>query len=214
VVNSSNRKQLLRLAGILAKMTCIFIVCEGLAMARKGLLLLLFLFTLPVYAGFYLGTGAKFSSVKPHHTSFIGGSPQWTLGFDNTFANSFFGALEIYADYPYGTINTFRNIPVTNIRLNSTFGASFLPGWIVDEDVSIFLRLGGVASDFSTYNKSLKGYELGGGMNYCLWDGISLRLEYDFVKYRELNSIVGHPKANEGLIGFIYRFDCVGNQCD
>jgi len=168
----------------------------------------------PVYAGLYFAPVALYQQISAKHLVFEGISPRWSLGYDTVFSGDFYFGFELYADYPIANIKTSRSVhTLPNIRPKYSWGGSILPGMVFDDYVDGFLRLGAAVTNFSQWDRTLKGYQVGIGMDYRLSTSTKLRGEYDFVGYQVLDG-VGQPHANQASVGLVYNFDCWDTECN
>lgn len=175
---------------------------------------LMLLLTIPAAnAGLYFAPSALYQHIAARHVSFEGISPRWALGYDTVFSESFFAGIELFADWPFALLNNHRTQYVPYLRPKYTYGLSLLPGMVFDDYVIGYFRLGGLMTNFPQYDTRQKAFQVGVGMQYKLYSGLSLRGEYDYVQYQVMDP-VRQPKANQASIGIVYDFDCWNQQWD
>lgn len=153
----------------------------------------------------YIGPSAFLQYVSGSHTNYTGIHPQLSLGYGD-LSNNIYLAGEIFAAAGNLTINDSHNRASRSAKITRTFGASFIPGMMLNEKVLGFLRLGIVNSKFNGPNTTKTGGQIGVGLQTSLnpcWD---IRGEYDFSAYRSMSGI-GSPKVNEIGVGVIYKID-------
>ena len=102
------------------------------------------------------------------------------------------------------TMYEFNNVRSQSARTTYAYGVSFLPGLLLTETVSVFLRGSYIATRFWGPDVMKNGGEFGVGLQSDLTKNWTLRGEYIFTAYSSL-SYLGSPKSDLFGIGLIYK---------
>jgi opacity protein-like surface antigen len=155
-------------------------------------------FATGAYVGFgvgsrinYLSNAATFNAVEG---SIFGG---YGMMWDQVY-----GALEIFA-HDEAELSNHRN-DVGSASSTWGYGISVLPGYMINDSVLGYLRLGVVSTRFSTGNNSVTGGQAGFGLQTALSSSWDLRGEYVYSFYNSIRS--GNPKAQQFNLGLVYKF--------
>lgn len=102
------------------------------------------------------------------------------------------------------TNNTFG---IASLKPSYSYGASLLPGYILDDYLRVFIRLGGLGTKFDSLNETVAAWQAGAGIDVFLscFSRWSVRGEWDYSRYRSTSS-VGVISDGEYSAGIVYRF--------
>lgn len=125
-------------------------------------------------------------------------------GFGAAFDQNFYLAGELFATLGTSAV-TNDNPNSTSIRTSFGYGASVLPGVMVNDHTMLFGRFGIIKSRFSSLSTTANGGEFGLGLQANLMQNWDLRAEYDYIKYHRTAGI--SPKTDAFNIGLIYKFE-------
>ena len=146
------------------------------------------------------------------------------LGYGYQFNNNYYLGAEIFGGYAQALKPEQFNRSFNTETYS--FGASLLPGYIVNQGNLLFARLGYIATHFSnyngavafgsasSYNKLANGGELGLGYETALMNNLSLVLECDYDQYASFTTAatsegqVNKYKFSDTMatLGLNYRF--------
>ena len=206
----------------------------------------------PSFAGFYTGaaigpegarfsqkafvtqTGASFlSTVDTEQHSGVGGFGSIFAGYSGTHER-FYLAGELNANlstlkYSQGNNEYFfGSYSRTIFRINRSFGASILPGYLVTNNTLLYARLGYTNghlkvsegdTSIGSFHKDLDGFRYGVGMQHALTPRLAIRMDYSQIDYKSVNRAtfdpVGvvtkqtkiSPYTAQVAFGLIYQFD-------
>lgn len=156
------------------------------------------LFSTGAYVGFgigsrinYLSNTATFNGIEGN---IFGG---YGMAWDQVYA-----AVEIFAQ-DTAELSNYRN-NVSNASSTWGYGLSVLPGYMINDSVLGYLRLGVVSTRFSAGNNSATGGQAGFGLQTALSNSWDLRGEYVYSFYKSIRS--GNPKAQQFNLGLVYKF--------
>ena len=105
------------------------------------------------------------------------------------------------------------------LRVSRTYGASVLPGVMLNDDTVLFTRLGLLKTRFSKErfggdtlpSFSTLGGEIGLGLQANVAPNFAIRGEYDYVAYRKeaksLQTVFKTPQADQFMVSAIYKFN-------
>lgn len=117
------------------------------------------------------------------------------------------------------------SVAVRDLQINSSIGATILPGWQVDNNNRLYARLGWIQSEFDQENNAavlygptfsdLKQNGIQVGLGYLLsltsqWD---MRMEYNHNDYHAIHEYIGtdsysyKPEFDRYTLGVDYNFD-------
>lgn len=100
-----------------------------------------------------------------------------------------------------------------NMKSSYGYGISVLPGVMLSDHTSGFLRVGIVRSRFPDANTNLTGGQFGLGLQTSVTQNVDLRTEYDYIAYRSSSStastpgISTSPTSDQFNLALIYKFD-------
>lgn len=164
--------------------------------------------TLPTAAmagSFYMGPMVEFTSLSKNNARFQGLTPHLTVGYGDLLTGCVYLSGEIFAGPKVLKWSDTKNNRGLDLKTTSNYGASLIPGYILDNAVMIYLRLGMVVTNFDSLNTTKHGYTVGAGLEGVLDPNWSVRGEYDVTKYAFING-VGHVSAGTFGIGLKYTF--------
>ncbi len=165
----------------------------------------------PTYT--YLTGGYLGASVGPRVN--VAGSPLAYEGIEGTIfggygamvAPSFHLAGELFVQ-DSANVKDFKSAGnLTGVRSSWGFGASILPGYMINDHVLGFVRAGVVRTRFSDtgVRSNATGWQLGAGMQTSVYENLDVRGEYVFSDYQKITSI-GRPVAHQVNVGLVYKF--------
>ena len=163
---------------------------------------------LPVAAmagSFYIGPMVEFTSFSKDNARFQGLAPHLTLGYGDLLTGCVYLAGEIGVGPKTLKWTDTKNNKGIDLKTTSNYGASLIPGYILDNVVMIYLRLGIVATNFDSLNTTKQGFTAGIGLEGVLDPNWSVRGEYDVTKYAAING-VGHVSSGTYAVGLKYTF--------
>ena len=148
----------------------------------------------------YLGAslGVKSDNSTRELVGTVAGGYGATLGA----AQNFYLGGEIFADL--GSASLSNNM---HARTTYGFGASVLPGIVLNKNTIGYLRAGFITSRFNNVNVSSTGAQLGAGLQTNLVQHWDLRGEYVYTAYHHVSNMVGSPKADQFNLGVVYKLD-------
>lgn len=166
------------------------------------------------YVGASVGITNNTSEVKVIGSSFSGGAYRGVpfnvfAGYGGTVNQNFYLAGELNA-----TVGTANISDDTQLRTSYGYGASIIPGVMLNNGTLAYARAGVVRSRFeNSTNEMQTGGQFGLGMQTCLTQNVDIRGEYDFVAYKAKSYTVGGtsissgPRADQVSLGLVYKFD-------
>lgn len=153
---------------------------------------------------FYLGPGVSFQTRQSDDVRNISWHPRIQAGIGAPLKYWFYLGAEAY--YDPVTINQSNNeVAGVNLKTTHNYGASIIPGVILDSMFMAYLRLGAVTTHFNYPDISKTGQEGGAGLEVRIVDCLSLRAEYDYVYYHNVTSI-GIVRSNNYATALLWRF--------
>ena len=100
------------------------------------------------------------------------------------------------------------------VKTTYGYGASILPGVMLNERTLAFVRAGVVRSRFSELGKNQTGGQVGFGLQTNVTQNVDLRGEYDFTAYRSIKQNFGGgfalssaPRQDAFNVSLIYKFE-------
>lgn len=153
---------------------------------------------------FHIGPMVEYDSFSKGNARFLGIAPHFTFGYSDLVVDCFVLGAELFAG---PKTFDFKNSPTNTVSLRTTYnyGASLIPGYIFDNVVMGYLRLGGIRTRFDNLSTVKNGLETGIGMEWLMDMNWSIRGEYDYIRYTSING-VGTVKADVFAIGLKYTF--------
>ena len=157
------------------------------------------------YAGsFYMGPHIALIDTTSQNGSYRGVEPRLTFGYgDMMTIYSYLGG-EIFAS-AFSAVLSNNTPNATSLKTTRSFGASLIPGYMINQSAMGYLRLGMISSEFSGPNTTKSGAQIGIGMQTSLDRNWSVRGEYTYTAYATVHQL-GAPKTDQFMIGFLYYF--------
>lgn len=131
--------------------------------------------------------------------------PTLAIGYSD-YMDFYYLAAEIFASLGSATLSSSHNDEGNSLRISQDYGASIIPGLFLSEGVVSYLRLGVVSSKFRAPTTTKTGGQVGIGLQASLSTAWSLRGEYVYTAYSDVENI-GSPKVDTYSLGLIYKFD-------
>lgn len=178
---------------------------------RSLVLSLLCLTCLPIaYAGytpsFYVGPTVMYQGISSKNIDYMGITPRLSVGFGGVVNDSFvYLGAEIFGS-PKGASIHNRKDGTPGLQPKYSVGASFIPGYYLDDVMLLYARLGVIDTKFDNLDASRWGAQAGIGIEASLTRSWSVRGDYTYTSYRTVKNYIGSPKASEYAIGLLYRF--------
>lgn len=168
-------------------------------------------FSTALAAGAYLAPYIEYeniyvsSSNNINHNRYEGLTPGIALGYG---INVYNGPLYLAGE---GFVNPIKTTDLTSssndvLRPGYSYGASLIPGVVLDGVIMPYLRLGAIWTHFNSSNTTKNAYQLGAGIDIqmkCVW---TIRAEFDFTRYSSIDSL-GTLKETQGRLMLVYHFD-------
>lgn len=111
---------------------------------------------------------------------------------------------EILGTLGTGTLNN-TTYGAASLRTTYGYGASLIPGVLLNDNTMAFARAGVVRSRFSDANDTVTGGQIGLGMQTNLMQNWDLRGEYDYTKYGSIGNM--NPHTDLFNVGLIYKIN-------
>lgn len=152
----------------------------------------------------YAGPSLDLINNTSPNGNYRGIQPTLHIGYSDMMSTCGYIAGEIF-----GTPGGFQlsdNTPGTdNLKSTYNFGASFIPGYLITDNVVGFLRLGVVTTNFTGASSMRTGGQAGAGLQTALTKEWRLYMEYDFTAYQS-GSNIGSVKTDQVMLGVNYQF--------
>jgi hypothetical protein len=154
-------------------------------------------------SAFYAGPSLGLINHTSPNGSYRGIQPTLHVGYMDMVSTCTYIAFEGFASP--GNAELSDDTPAGN-SLKSTYsmGASFIPGYLITDNVIGYLRLGIIDTNFSS-GSSKAGGQAGLGLQTALTDEWRLYMEYDYSKYSS-NKSLGTVKTDQFVLGVNYLF--------
>lgn len=158
------------------------------------------------YAGFYIGPTLAYQSitVNDDRPTYQGLAPRFSLGYEQLLKNDFKVAMGVFYGPKSFTINSHNSDTGGSLKTSYSYGASIMPGYIFDDVVSGYLRVGAIATHFSDADTTRNGMILGAGVDLSMTENWDMTFEYDYSKYNSISGI-GQPQEGQFILGFMRR---------
>lgn len=155
-------------------------------------------------AAFYAGPSLDLINNTSPNGSYRGIQPTLHVGYSDMMSTCGYLAGEIFATP--GGFQIGDNTPGGDtLKSTYAYGASFIPGYLITDNVVGFLRLGIVATNFTGSSSNVTGGQGGLGLQTALTKEWRLYMEYDFTAYKSSNNI-GSVKTDQFMLGVNYQF--------
>lgn len=175
-------------------------------MNRKSwLFIMLLLVNQTVLATPYVGASLLYESIRKASVRYIGLTPRLFFGYAETLRNQLQLAGELFASpvKPYTISSAPQN--TAGLKPAYSFGASLLPQYVLDDYVTIFVRLGVISMRFNDYDVTRGGYQIGAGIETPFCNQWSMRGEYNYYSYHQIANL-GSPNEDQYALSMIYHF--------
>lgn len=163
------------------------------------------IFNTGAYVGLGVGSVVNYLSLPAVSTEIQG----TLFGGYSMLWDQLYGAVEIFVsdaavinNYNYNVLGDARN---GSANSSWSYGISVLPGYMLNDQVLGFLRLGVLNTRFTTAGGNNEtGGQVGLGMQTSLTPCWDLRGEWDYNFYNSMN--IGAPKSQQFNLGLLYKF--------
>lgn len=176
---------------------------------KKLLWIMILLFLVPINQALanspYFGLNLHIEDLTTSDNNFRGLRPRLALGY-STIEDSYYWGAELFASPTVYTLTNSHNAGANSLRTSQEYGFSVLPGLLLSEGLVGYLRLGVVTTRFRAPSTTKLGGQLGVGLQSSFSSAWSLRGEYIYSAYSNVDSI-GSPESDQFAIGLIYQFD-------
>jgi len=163
-------------------------------------------YTAGPYLGLSIGDRTNYNGAP---ATFKGLDGNLSAGYGMMMSPEFYLAGEAFV---LGTakIKDLKNVnvnPNVSTRSNWGWGLSILPGYMLNDHVLGYVRLGGIDTHFNGtgVNSSKWGWQVGPGVQFGLAPNWDLRAEYSYAQYRSVSNL-GNVSANVASLGLVYKF--------
>lgn len=153
----------------------------------------------------YIGPTLYEQDITTNDANYRGVRASFSLGYMALF-DFYYLAAEAFASPFMWTFNSNHPYQQDGLKISRNLGLGILPGIMITEELIGFLRLGVVRSTFQDPNNIVTGWQGGIGLETSLSTACSLRGEYIYTDYGNINGI-GVPRSDEIGLGLIYKFD-------
>lgn len=176
--------------------------------------------------GFYVGPTIAYESFKAEKNRFEDVAPRLTIGYETplylfdpiSFAIEFWVGTRAWTvknhhkddhhEVNHQEVNHQEddfNHESERLSVSYSYSLAFLPRIMLDNYLSLYLRIGLIQTRFTKAHRTPLGYQVGVGLETKLTDTWNLRGEVDFGKYKSIGEI-GKPKSPQVALSAIYRF--------
>ncbi len=152
----------------------------------------------------YVGGTLAVQDVTVEPSAFRGLRGGAFIGYGMSDDKDFYVAGELSASI-VGTLSNFYLTKDNNLRMSPTLGLSVIPGMFLTQASMAYARVGLLESMFTGNNTWRAGMVLGLGLEAALSSCWSVRAEYDYSFYRQVD--IGTPRSDEFGLSFKYIFD-------
>lgn len=153
---------------------------------------------------FYLGPGIYYEDITSSNSTVRGIHPKISAGYGTCYKSLRLGA-ELFAIPGIVTLDDSHDDGSPSIKPTQEYGASFLPGFQLNDSSFIYGRLGAVTTRFNGPDTRKTGGQLGVGLEGKISRNWDARLEYIYTIYSSINGM-GTPYSNEVGFGVIRKF--------
>lgn len=153
----------------------------------------------------YLAPMISLQNITTTNNNYRGLYPVISMGYSELI-DFYYLAAEIFLAPVSVTMSNTHSDGGNSLRISQSFGASFMPGLFLSDGVITYLRLGVVSSKFRAPSTTKAGGQLGIGLQASLSTAWSLRGEYVYTAYSNVQNI-GSPKVDAFSLGLLYKFD-------
>lgn len=154
---------------------------------------------------FYIAPSLVYQGISAGNVDYMGMSLRPAVGIGGPFRNSeYYIGGELFGNTKPMTFHNHRS-GTAGLKPSYSVGASFLPGYQIDDEFIGYVRLGVIYTNFDNLDMTRRGWQIGAGLQGRLIGCWDVRGEYNYTKYRSITGI-GTPKASEWLLGVVYKF--------
>lgn len=157
-------------------------------------------------SAFYIGPSLLYSYTGASGTHFQGLSPRMSFGYGGTLTDSFYLGGELFAIPGQVPLSNSTSNGSSSLRTSRSFGASIIPGIMLDNCNMVYARVGIVNSYFLTPGSTSTGAQVGVGIATNIAPKWDLRGEYIYTAYRSISDI-GSPHSSQVAVGVVRRFN-------
>lgn len=170
-----------------------------------GLLLAILAYESAFAGTIYLGPTLLLQTITSVNSNYRGLRPSLAMGYSGQI-DFYYLAAEVFASTAALSLTSSHSDEGNSLRIAQDFGASFIPGLLLSEGVISYLRLGIVSSKFRAPSTTKTGGQVGIGLQANLSTAWSLRGEYIYTAYSNVEDM-GSPQVDTFGLGLIYKFD-------
>lgn len=126
-------------------------------------------------------------------------------GYGGLMNQSFYLAGELGATLGTGSLSDNNQL-----KTSYSYGASIMPGVMINDSTLAFGRVGVLKSEFtSSGGTSRSGGQFGAGLQTSLTQNVDIRGEYDFVAYESerTNGVSIAPRSDQFNVSLVYNFN-------
>src|SRR5579862_2281150 len=106
---------------------------------------------------FYAGPTLQYTNIYVRKFKYQGLSPRLTVGYGGMTNNVLYLAAEIFGTAVTASLKN-HPAPAGSLRTSYSYGASLLPGYLLDDVWMLYARLGYITSRFVNVSKTKAGY--------------------------------------------------------
>jgi hypothetical protein len=155
-------------------------------------------------SGVYLSPSLVFNHINAANSGYQAVEPELAIGYSTQYGEYIRFAGELFISPTSIAIHNNDQDGI-NVKTDYGLGASFLPGYQLDEELLGYGRFSVMSTRLGDLGTTREGFQLGIGLQERLTRVWSIRGEYDYVWYRSLSSI-GTIRAKQVGIGLVYKF--------
>lgn len=153
----------------------------------------------------YMGPSVYLERISGHNVTYGDIHPTLAVGYATMPGDIYWGGELFYTPLTASMTNS-QSDGAPSAKASRSYGASFLPGFMVNDSVLGYLRAGFISTLFTSPGATKTGVQLGLGFQTALTHNYMLRGEYDYSAYHSIHGL-GSLKSNQIGVGFIYKFD-------
>lgn len=153
--------------------------------------------------GLYFAPTLFLQRVTAKHSTYNGLNPHVAAGY-STGDGTYYYAGEVFMMPLTFTLSSNQNNGAMSAKISRTYGISFIPGVMINQQWLCYLRASVVSSKFASPNATRTGGQGGLGFQTALNESWDMRVEYDYTAYKSIRGL-GSVKTNEIGLGVLYR---------
>lgn len=128
-------------------------------------------------------------------------------GYALTFQDRWYLAFELFGADSTKSRNVLRyGSTYVGVQSNWSYGFDFIPGVVVTDGFLLYLRVGGIGTNFNNINIVSNGWQIGVGGQANLTRNWDIRGEYVSSGYNSVSAAVNKIVANQFNVGVVYKF--------